>query len=430
MLKTRLQQAHPAVLTIYVMLAAFCSYTCMYAFRKAFPAATFEDAPQILGLSFKSILVISQVLGYMLSKFIGIKVVSEMDGKRRAAAILILIGIAELALLGFGIVPAPYNIIFLFFNGLPLGMIWGLVFSYVEGRRQTEIIGLGLCASFIFASGFVKDIGRWVMSQGISEYWMPFVVGLIFALPLVFFVWMLNQSPPPNQQDQEERTERLPMNGAERLAFFKRFAPGLTLLVIVYTMLTAYRDFRDNFLADIWQDVRPDISQPDFSATETPISIVVLLVLMLLVLVKNNRKALLINHIAILIGVLTAGLSTWAFQQGIVSDFMWILLTGFGTYMAYIPFNSILFDRMIATFRYVSNVGFLIYLADSFGYMGSVGVLLYKDFGAKSLSWVEFFTGISYALAGIGLVGLIFSWVYFQRKAVNEISRKETMQAQ
>ena len=419
-IKQRLSKAHPALLTFYVMMAAFCSYTCMYAFRKAFPAATFEDAPELFGLSFKSVLVISQVLGYMLSKFIGIKVVSEMDGKKRAAAILILIGIAELALLGFGAVSPPYNMVFLFFNGLPLGMIWGLVFSYVEGRRQTEIIGLGLCASFIFASGFVKDIGRWVMEQGISEYWMPFVVGLIFALPLVLFVRMLDQSPEPTHLDQQERTARAPMNGSERIAFFRRFAPGLSLLVIVYTMLTAYRDFRDNFLADIWQDVRPDMAQPDFSATETPISISVLLILMLLVLVKNNRKALMINHAAILFGVLTAGFATWGYHQGWLSDYLWILLTGFGTYMAYIPFNSILFDRMIATFRYVSNVGFLIYLADSFGYMGSVGVLLYKDFGAKSLSWTEFFTGISYALAGIGLVGLVFSWVYFQRKAVGD----------
>lgn len=419
-LTQRLEHAPSWVFTLFVIGAAFCTYSCMYAFRKPYTAALFADSPDIWGISYKSALVISQVLGYMISKFIGIKVVSEMSGKGRAVAILSLIGLAELALLGFAVVPQPYNIAFLFLNGLPLGMIWGLVFSYVEGRTKTEIIGLGLCASFIFASGFVKDVGKWLMSLGVSEFWMPFTTGLIFALPLVIVVSLLNQTPPPNAEDEAQRTPRAPMKGPERVAFFKRFAPSLVLLIAVYSVLTAYRDFRDNFLADIWQDIRPDIAQPNFSSTETPVSISVLLVLMLLVLVKNNKRALMINHLAILGGVLTTGLATYGFHQGWIGDVAWIILTGFGTYIAYIPFNTILFDRLIATFRYVSNVGFLIYLADSFGYLGSVSVLLYKDFGAKDLSWAGFFTNISYALAAVGLIGMIVSWLYLRKQSARQ----------
>ena len=400
-----LHKSSPLAFTLYATVAAFCAYMCMYAFRKPFTAATFADGPIILGLDYKSTLVIIQVLGYMLSKFIGIKVVSEMDPAKRAIAILVLIGIAEMALLGFGLTPAPYNAIFLFFNGLPLGMIWGLVFSFLEGRKQTEVMGLGLCASFVFASGLVKDIGKFLMANGISEYWMPFAVGGIFALPLLLFTWMLVQIPAPSAEDEALRTKRAPMKGKERWEYFKKFALGLILLVAVYTILTAYRDFRDNFLADIWADLRGADNTVNFSATETPVSIGVLLILMLIVLVKDNKKALMVNHFAVGVGVLLAGLSTWGHQQGWVGDYTWIILTGFGTYIAYIPFNSILFDRLIATFKQVGNVGFLIYLADSFGYMGSVGVLLYKNFGAGEISWLNFFRQISYALAIIGAVG-------------------------
>ena len=390
----------------------------MYAFRKPFTAATFADTPELLGLGYKEILVITQVVGYMLSKFIGIKVVSEMSGDKRAPGILILIGMAWLALLGFAITPVPYNWVFLFLNGLPLGMIWGLVFSYVEGRKHTEVMGLGLCASFIFASGFVKDIGRMLMNNGISEFWMPFVTGAVFAVPLILVVYLLNQLPPPTAEDEALRTKRAPMKGAARWAFFKRFAGGLVILIIVYTMITAYRDFRDNFLADIWTELTGSTDN-NFSKTETPASIIVLGLLMLLVLIKDNLKALMINHLAILGGVLIAGISTWGFQQGWVSPYFWILLTGVATYTAYIPFNSILFDRMIATFKYVSNVGFLIYLADSFGYLGSIGVLLYKDFGARDLSWVEFFAQASYALAIVGGIGTLIAMAYFRRKYQN-----------
>ena len=35
----------------------------------------------------------------------------------------------------------------------------------------------------------------------------------------------------------------------------RRFLPGLVLLVIIYFFLTAYRDFRDNYAAEIWADL-------------------------------------------------------------------------------------------------------------------------------------------------------------------------------
>ena len=145
-------------------IAAFGAYFCMYAFRKPFAVATFEDL-SVLGIDYKIVLIITQVLGYMLSKFIGIKVISELEPRQRLMYLLGLIGISEVALILFGWVSQPYNFIFLFFNGLPLGMIWGIVFSYLEGRKYTEILGVILCTSFIVSSGVVKSIGLWVMAS-------------------------------------------------------------------------------------------------------------------------------------------------------------------------------------------------------------------------------------------------------------------------
>ena len=58
---------------------------------------------------------------------------------------------------------APYNIGLMFLNGLPLGMIWGLIFGFLEGRRTTEFLGSILCASFIVSSGVVKAVGAWLL---------------------------------------------------------------------------------------------------------------------------------------------------------------------------------------------------------------------------------------------------------------------------
>ena len=74
-----------------------------------------------------------------------------------------------------------------------------------------------------------------------------------------------------------------------------------------------------------------------------------------------------------------------------MSPLWWMISTGIGIYMAYIPFNGILFDRLIALFPEKGNVGFFIYLADSLGYLGSVSILLLKNFMMPTLSWVDFF---------------------------------------
>jgi NhaP-type Na+/H+ and K+/H+ antiporter len=70
---------------------------------------------------------------------------------------------------------------FMYLNGLGLGMIFGLVFSYLEGRRITDLLGAGLAVSFIVSSGIIKSVSRWALSFGIDEFWMPFVVGLAFS---------------------------------------------------------------------------------------------------------------------------------------------------------------------------------------------------------------------------------------------------------
>ena len=103
-----LSRTNPTAFSIYCVIAAFGTYFCMYAFRKPFTAATYENEIW-LGVSFKTILVASQVGGYTLSKFIGIKVVSEMPARYRAVSILGLIGVAEVALLLFAVTPAPWN---------------------------------------------------------------------------------------------------------------------------------------------------------------------------------------------------------------------------------------------------------------------------------------------------------------------------------
>ncbi|MFI5188151.1 MAG: DUF5690 family protein, partial [Chitinophagales bacterium] len=359
------------VATLLAALSAFCVYTCMYAFRKPFTVADYAGL-HFLGVEYKIWLVISQTFGYTLSKFFGIKFIAELRNKNRTLIILKFIVIAWMALLLFAIVPAPYNIIFLLINGFPLGIIYGLVFSYLEGRRTTEFLGAALSSSFIFASGFTQSVGKFILLKwNVDQWWMPWVTGLVFFIPLLFFTWLLEKTPRPTEEDILLRTERKPMNKKERIDFIKTFFPGLFMLLVVYVMLTIIRDYRSNFAANIWKEAGHGNSISLFTQTEIPSSLLVLVLMSLLVYVKRNIRALLINHFLIVLGFVLSMSGTLLFMYNQISAIWWITITGMGLYMGYVPFNCMLFERLIASFRYISTAGFIIYVADSFGYLGS-----------------------------------------------------------
>lgn len=406
--------------SVFCMSAAFITYCSMYAFRKPFTAGIYADM-QLWGVDYKIILITTQVLGYMLSKFIGIRVVSEMTPGRRVLSILGLIGLAWGALLLFAVTPYPYNFIWLFLNGLPLGMIWGIVFSFLEGRRNTELLGAGMSASFIVASGLVKAVGKTLVeSYGISEFWMPFLAGLLFVPTLLLGVWMLSKIPPPSEEDEAERTKRVPMDSAQRWAFFRSFAPGIILMVLVYTALTIFRDLRDNFAVELWAGLGYADTPQVLLTAEIPIAISVFVIIAFMIVIKNNQVAFYANIFMILLGGLLLLLTTYLFQQELLHPAAWMILVGFGMYLSYVSYHTMLFERWIALFRYQSNIGFLMYIADAFGYLGSVGILFYKNFSSPELDWLNFILKVSYVI-GILIVGLsLLAYFYFRIRQKQE----------
>ncbi|MEC7770964.1 MAG: DUF5690 family protein [Bacteroidota bacterium] len=391
----------------------------MYAFRKPFSVATF-DGLVFMGVDYKILLVITQVLGYALSKFIGIKVISELKPNRRLLYLVSLIVLAEISLLLFAWVPPPYNIPFMFLNGFPLGMIWGIVFSYIEGRRFTDILGVVLSSSFIVSSGVVKSVGLFVMnSWGVSEFWMPSITGALFFIPLLVCSYLLQRVPPPTAEDIANRTERIPMTAADRKNLVKKFFFPLLLIVLFYTFLTSFRDFRDNFARELWDSIGYSGDVSVFSTSEIIIAIVVLVIIGAIFHIRDNYKALLTYHLLLILGTVVLAVSTLMFQTRMLDPFVWMVCTGFGLYICYVPFNCLFFDRFIATFKVKGNSGFLIYIADAFGYVGSVLVLLYKNFGQANLSWLNFFVYGTYTVAFIGICSTIFLFIHFasRRKA-------------
>ena len=358
-----------------------------------------------------------QVVGYGLAKFAGIKIIAELEARARAGGILLMVTIAGLSWFLFAVVPPPYNLVFLFINGFPLGMVWGMVFQYMEGRRMTEVLGAALAVSFIFSGGLCRSVGASLMQDwNVSEFWMPLVASLLFLIPLLIFLWLIDKLPPPSPQDEVLRTKRRPMDRGERILFVKTFLPGIVLFVLVYMLLTAFRDFRENFSAEVWKSLGYGQSPAIFTQTETPVSLFILVLMGSMMLIKDNKRALMANHLIITAGMLLIGLSTYLFETGAIGPPAWMVMIGTGLYMGYVPFNSIFFDRLIAAFRYAGTVGFIMYVADAFGYVGSVGVLFLKEFTGAQMSYADVFITGGYWISASGSLLILASMWYFHRK--------------
>ncbi|NIP94759.1 MAG: hypothetical protein GWO24_15470 [Akkermansiaceae bacterium] len=395
----------------------------MYAFRKPFAAASYEEVAltvELFGraLEAKTIFVISQIIGYCTSKYLGMKFCSEAHRNRVWILLIGAIMAAWATLLLFAVLPPPLKVLAIFCNGLPLGMVWGLVVRYLEGRHTSELLLAGLSCSYILASGEVRSVGQWLIKpveeggKGMDEFWMPFATGALFLLPFLFAVFLLSRLPPPTERDVELRSARHAMARAKRWEFLGRFFFGMLLLCVAYFFLTAYRDFRDNYQKELFDELGITVS---FKDTERWVAFGVMASLTILYFVRNNRWGLIGAYLIMLSGLVLMGISTVLLQSNQIDGRTWMILSGLGAYLAYVPYGSVLFDRTIAYTHFAGTAVFAIYLTDAIGYTGSVGIQLYKDLFQGEASRLNFMLGFTNFMSVLGFVLLLLSLLYFLR---------------
>ncbi len=357
----------------------------------------------------------SQTFGYLIAKWLGIKVISEIKPNLRIGLILFLIGFAECMLLLFGILPPPWNIVCLFLNGLPLGIVFGLILSFLEGRKNSEALIAGLCASFIVSDGFTKSVGSSLLINGVSEAWMPFFAGAVFIIPTLLFVAMLSQVPPPTPEDTQQRSVRLPMFGKERWSFFIKFFPGLIGITIVYLFVTFLRSLRADFARELWRDLGFIQTPAMFTQSELLVSAGVILISGFTVYIQSHRKAFEFSLLSCAGGFMICLLAVAGLQVGL-DKFLFMVLVGLGVYIPYVGIHTTVFERLIAVTREKANIGFLMYVVDSVGYTGYAFLLLYRNLWPTPESMLHVFLNLCLLLGIGGSVISLLSYGYFKTK--------------
>ena len=334
---------------------ALLSYSLVYALRKPFTAAEFEGL-QVYGMDYKIAVSIIQLLGYVSAKLLGIKYISELRPEGRLKFIIGSAALSEISLIAFGVLPIPYNIVALYFNGLSLGCMWGVIFSFLEGRRTTDILASIMGVSMALSSGVAKSLGLYALNQlHVSEFWMPALIG-------------------------------------------------------ANLLLTVQRDIKEDFIVCII-DVQT-ISSWAFAQIDSIATFVLLAVFALLATTYNHLKVL-----CMLLILSTFGMGTLAFLGATegnehIPTTIWLFLQSLCLDIAYLSFQTIFFERFIACFKIKGNVGFFIITIDFVGYLGTLGLLLFKEFCASHIDWASFYNHMSLFIGVACCLSFIASLIY------------------
>lgn len=389
---------------------ALLSYSLVYALRKPFTAAEFEGL-QVAGMDYKIAVSIIQLLGYVSAKLLGIKFISELRPEGRLRFIVGSAALSELSLLAFGLLPMPYNIIALYFNGLSLGCMWGVIFSFLEGRRTTDILASIMGVSMALSSGVAKSLGLYALHDlHVSEFWMPALIGA-FAFPLLCLMgWMMTKFPRPTAEDIASRSERVTLDGHQRWALFRRFMPVLILLFGANLLLTVQRDVKEDFIVCII-DVST-ISSWAFAQIDSIATLVLLATFALLSTTYNHLKVLCVLLILSIAGMGTLAIVTANYEEFHLPVTIWLFLQSLCLDMAYLSFQTIFFERFIACFKIRGNVGFFIITIDFVGYMGTLALLVFKELHASHVDWTVFYNNMSVIIGVVCCLAFVGSLIY------------------
>ena len=210
------------------------------------------------------------------------------------------------------------------------------------------------------------------------------------------------------------------MSRDDRRAFFHQYGVGLTLLVAMYVLITILRSVRSDFAPELWAGLGVDATAHIYAWTELAVAFGVLILNGSAVLIADNRRAFRFAMKLAIIGPIIAVSATASLHAGL-SPYAFMVLQGVGLYLPYFAVHTTIFERLIAMTRDRGNIGYLMYLADAFGYLGYVVVLITRNLARPIGGFLPFYEQLSTVIASTSIATMIPCWRYF---AAHSATRK------
>lgn len=147
--------------------------------------------------------------------------------------------------------------------------------------------------------------------------------------------------------------ERRPLTPSQLRATLRSHWPGLCLLGLHFSLVSALKDVRDVFQPELWTQLHhTPPSSFSFVLTELPATLTLFLFLSSLARVRSNRLALLLVMSALILSSASLPLLSSLRARGAISGSAWFSALGVSTYLAYVPVSTVLFDRMAGALHF------------------------------------------------------------------------------
>lgn len=200
------------------------------------------------------------------------------------------------------------------------------------------------------------------------------------------------------------------MNGQDRRNFLARYGGVVLAIVSVYVLTNAIRNLRDDFAPEIWRGLGVTAPPEVFTQTEFLVALGVLASSGVAVVIRDNRRGFAFSLVVCTTGFGLLAAALGAREAGLVDGFTFMVLTGLGLYLPYVAIHTTVFERLLALTREPGTIGFLMYLADAFGYLAYVGLMLGGGILSSRVNPLTLFVTSSWIAIALSLVALGCTW--------------------
>jgi hypothetical protein len=192
------------------------------------------------------------------------------------------------------------------------------------------------------------------------------------------------------------------------------------LIITAYTLVTLLRTVRADFSRELWQALGSSGAAMVFTRSEVWVTLAVIIPMGLMARIRDNRRAFYAGLAVSCLGLAMVAIACWVWRQGGVDAFGFMVAMGIGLYLPYIAVHATLFERFIALTRDRANLGFLMYLADTAGYLAVCVVMLIRGRLMTADGVLPLFldAGLTIAVLGIGALVLAGGWMHRGHKQV------------
>jgi len=398
----------------YLSITSAIAYMGSYFVRSPIYIIPMNSFPTFWGVDFKTCLTLSSEFGKLVSKLLGMFIVSRINRQSRLV-VLIIFNVVAMCLISlpFAFLDPIYQLVGTFLAMCLLSSTYGIIVLYYEGRRITETLGTLSAISYLFGTGAAKSTGAFFLNY-ISPRFMPLTVACTFLPISIICMILLDMVPEPTREDVAHRSKRSKMSLKDQFSFMWTFNLGIFVLMVLNLCTLLVRNFRDYFAPEIYQyGLKTGVPEETYLAADAFGGAIAILTGIFLPKVARHKVAFFIMIGLTLLGGLILVGFTFMFEYSILPGLPWLLSIAAGMWIVYLPINSgAMWDRLFAISRIHGTDSFLIYAVDILGGVGTIVLMFWKLFFFHSDPG-SMFVILTMVVGSIVCVGSLILFGYF-----------------